>query len=296
MDEIKAGTIGKMMRILRFAVTQGMKWNIRTLAAEVGIPRSTVHRLCKVMADNGILTYDPQAEEYGWGPDMVRIARSIFQEMDFRELALRIMRGIVGQCNESAILALYDRSTRRVIFTEQVQCDQSIRYHIPIGNKLHIHAGASGKAILAFLPEDEIEEIIASGLDPVTDHTVLDPDELRKQLAEIKLKGLAISHGERTPEAVAIASPLFDSDSNVIGSLFVTIPSYRFRSNMEKTISLLVKQGAEKLSSLLGYHSSFPNGKADEKSSHPLHKPREKKLFSTQPIGNRLLDIPMSKR
>jgi DNA-binding IclR family transcriptional regulator len=278
MDEIKTGTISKMMRILRFVAAQGMHWNIRTLAAEVGIPRSTVHRLCKVMADNGVLTYDPQAEEYAWGPDMVRIARSIFQETDFRETALRIMRLIVGQCNESAILALYDSLTRKVVFTEQVQCDQLIRYHIPIGDKLPMHAGASGKVILAFLPEDEIEEIIASGLKRITDHTVVDPIELRNQLAEIRLTGWAISQGERTPEAVAIASPIFDSDSSVIGSLLVSIPSYRFQPDMETSIHLLVKEGAEKLSHLLGYHAPRSKEESDEKTSC-LDAPKKTKLL-----------------
>lgn len=278
MDEVKTGTISKMMRILRFAATQGMNWNIRTLAAEVGIPRSTVHRLCKVMADNRILTYDPQTEEYAWGPDLVLIARSIFQKTDFRETALRIMRLIVGQCNESAILTLYDRPARKVIFAEQVQCDQLIRYHIPIGTRLPMHAGASGKVILAFLPEHEIEEIIASGLEPITDHTVSDPVELKRQLEEIRQKGWAISHGERTPEAVAIASPIFDSDFSVIGSLLVSIPSYRFMSEMESSIHLLVKEGAEQLSHLLGYHPPGSREKSDEKRSD-LKTPKQKKLL-----------------
>ena len=241
-----------MMRILHLAADQGMQWKIRTLSAQLDIPRSTVHRLCKILTNNGILAYDSHTQEYRWGADMIRIARSIYQGTDFRGMALPVLRTIVDQCNESAILTLYDLPSRKVIFTDQVQCDQPIRYHIPIGAKLPIHAGASGKAILAFLPEEEIEEIIASGLERVTNRTVVTPDRLRRQLAGIRLKGYAISHGERTPGAVGIASPIFNSNSGVSGCLMVTIPSYRFRPKMENSIRLLVQEGAVKLSHLLG--------------------------------------------
>jgi IclR family acetate operon transcriptional repressor len=264
------GTIPKMMLILHFAADHGMQWKIRTLSSELKIPRSTVHRLCKILANNGILAYDSKIQEYRWGPDMIRIAQSIYQGTDFRGMALPILRMIVDRCNESAILTLYDRPTRKVIFTDQVQCDQPIRYHIPIGAKLPIHAGASGTAILAFLPEEEIEEILASGLERVTNRTVVSPDRLRKQLAAIRLKGYAISHGERTPGAVGIASPIFNANSGVIGCLMVTIPSYRFRPRMESSIRLLVQGGAVKLSHLLG----GPPASDAEKSSAGLSASR----------------------
>jgi DNA-binding IclR family transcriptional regulator len=251
-----AGTIPKMMRILRFAADHGMEWKIRSLSAELGIPRSTIHRLCKIMADNGILAYDSKTQEYCWGPDMVRISQSVYRGTDFRAMALPILRSIVDQCKESAILTLYDRPTRKAVFSEQVQCDQPIRYHIPIGAKLPIHAGASGKGILAFLSEAEIEEILNSGLEKVTGRTVINPDRLRKQLAAIRLRGYCISHGERTPGAVGIAAPIFSSHSSVIGCLLVTIPSYRFRPRMENSIRLLVQEGAVKLSRLLGGDSA----------------------------------------
>lgn len=264
-----AGTIPKVVRILRFIADRGTRWNIRDLSSALAIPRSTVHRILTMLASNDILAFDPKGKEYHWGPVMIRIAHSVYQNTEMRELALPILRKIVDQCNETAILTLYDRSTHQIIFTDQVQCEQTILYNTRIGVKLPIHAGASGKAILAFLPEEEVEEIIAAGLQRVTERTVVDPDCLRKQLAEIRRKGYAISYGERTLEAVGIACPIFDSNSRVIGSIIVTVPSYRFRPQMERHIRLLVKAGAERLSYLNGFPAAssigqlkkkFPNG------------------------------------
>ena len=251
------GTIHKVVAILRFVADQGTKSSIRDLSSALDIPRTSVHRILKLLTNNDILAFDPKTKKYHWGSEMIRIAQSVYQNTEMRGLALPILRKIVDKCNETAILTLYDHQTHQIIFSDQVQCEQNILYKTQIGVRLPIHAGASGKAILAFLPEEEIEEIIASGLQGVTDHTVVDPDRLRKQLAEIRRKGYAVSHGERVPEAVGIACPVFDFNSRSIGSILVTVPSYRFRPEMESRIHRLVKEGADRLSYLNGFHQDF---------------------------------------
>jgi DNA-binding IclR family transcriptional regulator len=209
-----------------------------------------------MLVNNNILTFNPTAQKYQWGPEMIRIAQSVYQSIEIRELALPILRKIVDGCNESAILTLYDHPTHKIIPTDQVQCQQSIRYSTSIGVKLPIHAGCSGKVIMAFLPEEEIEKIIASGLQGVTDRTVVDPNRLRKQLAEIRRMGYSVTHGERTREAHGIACPIFNYNSNVIGAVGVTIPSYRFKHQMERRILSLVKEGADWLSYLNGFRAA----------------------------------------
>jgi len=188
---------------------------------------------------------------------MIRISRSVHQNTEMRTFALPILRKIVDQCNETATLTLYDPPTHQIIFSDQVQSEQSILYKTRLGIRLPIHSGASGKVIMAFLPEEGIEEIFASGLERVTDRTIVDPHRLRKQLAEIRGKGYALSHGEREPEAVGIACPIFDFGSSVIGSIVVTIPSFRFRPQMEGQILPLVQEGADWLSYLNGFRRNF---------------------------------------
>jgi DNA-binding IclR family transcriptional regulator len=268
-----AGTIYKVVGILRFIAAQGTKWSIRDLSSALNVPRTSVHRIFKLLASQGILAFDPKIKRYHWGPEMIRIAQSVYQNTEMRGLALPILREIVDQCNETAILTLYDRPTRQIIFADQVQCEQNILYKTPIGVRLPIHAGASGKAIMAFLPEEDIEGIIASGLQRVTDRTVVDPDCLRKQLAEIRRKGYAVSRGERSPETVAIACPIFDFNSSVIGSVLVTIPSYRFRPQMGSRIRPLVKEGADRLSYLNGFQGASHGSKLKGNSKMDHQRP-----------------------
>ncbi len=251
------GTVHKVVRILRFIADQGMKSSIRDLSSALDIPRTSVHRIFKLLTNNGILAFDPKTKSYRWGPEMIRIGQAVYQNTEMRAFALPVLRKIVEQCNETATLTLYDPLTHQIIFTDQVQSEQSILYKTRLGIRLPIHAGASGKVIMAFLPEEEIEEIFASGLERVTDRTIVDPHRLRKQLAEIRNKGYSVSHGERDPEAVGIACPIFDFGSSVIGSIVVTIPSFRFRPEMERRILPLVQEGADWLSYLNGFRRDF---------------------------------------
>jgi IclR family acetate operon transcriptional repressor len=247
------GTINKVLRVLQFIANQDKNCNIREIASQLGLSKSTLHRILKELVCNNMIVFDEKIHKYQWGPEMIRIAQSIDHGAEMRRLAIPILRNIVDQCNETAILALYDRLAKKIVFTDHVQCDQSILYRTRIGIKLPIHAGASGKSIMAFLPKKEIEDILTADLERVTNKTVTDPIRLKKQLSDIRRKGFAISYGERTEKAVGIAAPFFAKDSTVIGSIVVSTPSYRFTKRKLIQIPKLVKEAAERVSYLNGY-------------------------------------------
>jgi DNA-binding IclR family transcriptional regulator len=123
---------------------------------------------------------------------------------------------------------------------------------------LPFHAGASGKVIMAFLPDEEVENIISSGLQRITPQTITSPKELRKNLNEIRSIGYAITHGERSAEIIGIACPVFNADFAIIGGLMVTIPAYRFRSELKDSIVKMLLEKSELLSRLIGLPSGSP--------------------------------------
>jgi DNA-binding IclR family transcriptional regulator len=169
-----------------------------------------------------------------------------------------ILRNIVAEINETAHLALYERTKHKLIYTDEVPCEQPIRFNVPIGVPQPLPPGASGKAIMAFLPYMEVRNIIHSDQESDINKTVKSLNRYKKDLEEVRIKGYAITKGERIPEAVGIACPIFDSKIRVIGSLVVTTPSYRFRPENEHYIAKLIRDGSERLSRLLGLPSNIP--------------------------------------
>ena len=253
-----SGTIKKTIQLLRFMIDKGMYLPLREISSEMNIPKSTLHRICQALTNEGILELDAAKKQYRWGPELIYIAQCVYQSKEIRRLAIPVLKKIVDHCHETAQLIIYDQAKRKITFIDEVQSIHPIRYHTPIGVPLPIHAGASGKAIMAFLPEDEIEAIIASGLPKITSRTIIRPERLRQALRKIRATGYSVAYGERTVGAVGSACPIFDSSAKVIGGLVVTIPEYRFRPEMENSIVRLVREESEHLSRLMGLPEDSP--------------------------------------
>jgi DNA-binding IclR family transcriptional regulator len=244
-------TLSRAFRILSFLADNGMHSSIRELSAGVGLPRSTVHRLCQMMAREGVLTLDERSRLYQWGPRMMWIARAAYQTIQVRNVALPILRSITEACDETSILIVYDATRHRVVFTDKIDCRQPVRYEPPMNVAIPAYAGASGKAILAFLPEAEIEKVIEMGLEPLTPRTITDPDRLRAELREIRRRGYAVSYSERIPEACGIGAPVFDVHG-LVAELHVSIPEYRFTEEVKAKVVELLLEGAKQASWLMG--------------------------------------------
>jgi DNA-binding IclR family transcriptional regulator len=111
--------------------------------------------------------------------------------------------------------------------------------------------GASGKAILAALPEAELAEYLSrAALTPLTSATIIDAVELQRQVRAARASGVASSRGERIPGAVGVAAPVFGPSGRVVGSVLVTIPEFRHAPDAAARATALVRAGARDLNGL----------------------------------------------
>jgi DNA-binding IclR family transcriptional regulator len=122
-----------------------------------------------------------------------------------------------------------------------------VRYILDVGSRAPLYAGASGKAVLAYLPDSLIDELELVGFQP---QTVTDPRKLRADLARIRASGVAWSFGERIAEAVGCAAPVFRA-SSVAGSISLTVPGYRFEESQRDAIGAAVVAAAATATGLL---------------------------------------------
>lgn len=230
------GTLPKVVSILEFFAEHGVEWRIRELAEQLGMSRSTVHRICQMLVAEDMLTFDAETEQYSWGPSLTRISLAVARSVDVSGFIHGVIEDLVAELDETVARTLYDPARRQLVFVDVVECRQPVRYHIETGVAMPVHAGASGKAVLAFLPDAVVDDILDAGLDALTDRTVTDTAAMRRDLDRIRRDGHAVSHGERTIEAVGIACPTFDAHGAVTGSVIVTIPEYRFDADRQTHI------------------------------------------------------------
>lgn len=222
------------------------------MSESLDIPKTTLHRVLDSLVKFELLEVTADGL-YGWGPELRTIATAVMQTPDLRRLAVPILREISERFNETMLLSIYDAKTLSIIFIEQAQGRQPIRYHPTMDIPRPIHAGASGRSVLAFLPPAEIKRILANGLPAITEKTIIDTVALMADLQDVRAKGYAVSKGERTVGAVGIGCPILGRDGSAIGGIMMTIPEYRFRKSMEKGIAAAIHDGARWISRQLGF-------------------------------------------
>ncbi len=142
-----------------------------------------------------------------------------------------------------------------------------LRHVIAVGDRAAAYAIAAGKAILAYLPEDELSLYLSSvALTPITGNTITDPDVLRRQLEEIRSGGVAYGYGEYYEDINSIAAPIFNLYGRVAGSLVVPLLSTRVDPERYRFIETRLRGAVSRISRQLG----FEPGTEENNDKYPI--------------------------
>jgi len=160
--------------------------------------------------------------------------------------------------------ALHELRDGKRICVEKVESKEVLRDTILVGDQFPAHAGATGKTLLAHLPEGELRAYLGSAktLARLTPRTITDPKKLVLELARIKKRGVAFSCGERVIDGLcAISAPIFDADGRVRYCITVTLTPFRLQAKGREKLFNLVKEAARTISSKMG--ASSQQGKSN---------------------------------
>jgi IclR family transcriptional regulator, acetate operon repressor len=161
---------------------------------------------------------------------------------------------------ETVFLGTLASDGMSVVYVDRVESEQIIRYAAGVGDRRPLHATSSGKAILAFLSEEQREPILAAlPLARHTERTVTSVAALRAVLDEIRSTGVCVSIDEIVRGASGVAAPLFDRHGRVAGACAIGGPTDRVRPQLRR-LATEVTVTARAISTLLG-HRAPDNGK-----------------------------------
>ncbi|MEV6345919.1 IclR family transcriptional regulator [Actinoplanes sp. NPDC051851] len=239
--------LARGVEILTLMVDSGeLMYGVRELGGRLGVSASTAHRLLGDLEELGMVARTPNGN-YRLGLEFLRLAWTANARFPIKEAANDVLAELSEESGESSFFAVYNEQRRRMMFAVSVESSHPLRYTVPQGVWLPLHAGASGLAILAVLPEEIQSAIVHGELEALTDRTLVDPDALTERLAQIRRDGFALSHGERIDGAIAIAAPVTGPSDTVIGDVGITIPETRFNATKTTELTALVKHSAEVL-------------------------------------------------
>ncbi len=172
------------------------------------------------------------------------------------DIAIPHLTWLRDQANEST--AIYVLEDNKRVIASAVNCEnKSIQRVLVPGTQSPIYAGSPSKVLLAYLPDDKVDEILNSvKLDKITKITITTIPELKEDLKEIRKCGYAISKGEEIEHSYAIAVPVRDHYGNVIAAIaIVGVSLFLTDKKVEKKFIELAKDAARNISHDLGYIS-----------------------------------------
>ena len=225
---------------------------VTELSRVLGLHKSTVSRILATLERGGLVEQNPETGKYRLGVALIGLGALVVAHADVREIARPLLRRLAEETQETVNLAVLDGD--EVINIEQMLPDKRQVKNIGwVGRRTPLHCVSTGKVLLAYLPEEEIERILAKGLSRRTDKTITDPGRLRKELVKIRQQGYATGLEELEEGLNAVAAPVRNHDGKVIAAVSVSGPSYRVSlENIPKLAKLTIRT-AEEISRRLGF-------------------------------------------
>lgn len=240
-----------------FAATDEAELSVGELARLAELPPSTAYRYIQGLREAGYLE-SAGTGAIRLGERVEALARRLQLRDPLADLARPVMRELSRLTSETVLLI--EAAGTFGVCVERVESQEPVRLSFAKGRMEPLHAGASVRALLAFLPDAVLQDVIAAGLQPFTPATIADPDALRRSLAVVREQGYAHSVGEMDVDVRALGVPLRPSGHGYArAALSVTGPAYRFTEDKVAKVLPLLKASAARIEAILGRLDGTPH-------------------------------------
>ena len=223
MSQVPAAT--RTLRVLRFLAGQPDPVSLDRLARAVGLPRSTAYHLVNAMIDEGFVVHLPEEHRYGLGVAAFEVGSGYTRQEPLQRIARRPLAGLVDTLGQSAHLAVLHG--REVLYVLEERAPGRPPLVTDVGVRLPAQLTASGRAILAALPANQVRALYPDRSAFVDRHgsgpTSL--SALRALLSETRQRGYAVEEGEVTPGFASLAAAVLDHNGHPAAGIAVTYPS-----------------------------------------------------------------------
>ncbi len=213
------------------------------LAQRAEVPKSTAHSLVHTLTAEGFLERGTDSGRFSLGPRLLRLLGRLPHQFELPRIARPIMQKLVDEIGETTLLGV--RRGANVLYVEQVEAPQFIRYVAPLGEPRPLHCTSIGKLFMANMSEGDLRALLQSApLEALTPYTKTDVEEIIAEARAIKEQGYAFNRGESISGVTAISVAVHagnEADAPVLGGLSVVGPSERMAPKLPQGRELLLE-------------------------------------------------------
>ncbi|MBZ0163329.1 MAG: IclR family transcriptional regulator [Notoacmeibacter sp.] len=232
-----------IIKLLAREATAG--WRLSDIAQAAGLGKTTTHRLLSALADAGFVYQSPETRRYFLGYEIVRLGHQATR-YDIAELARPSLLRLARETGDTIFISV--REGLDALCLDRQVGDFPIKtLTLDIGDRRPLGVGAGSLALLAFLPDEEVSEVIASNVRRLETYPRFDPDELTDLTAQTRHQGYSFNDGRIVSAMCAVGVPVFDPRGRVIASISGAAIRERMGPDRVAWIVSLLKAEAERL-------------------------------------------------
>jgi DNA-binding IclR family transcriptional regulator len=202
----------------------GETWGVTKLAEELDISKSATHKHLRTLTEQGFVI--DEGGRYRLSYKFLDIGDEMRRKNELYQIARSQINSLAEDSGELANLMIEEGG--KGVYLHQARGENGVSLSMNLGASVYLHTTALGKTILAHLPSEQVDEIVAQhGLPSITEKTVSSREQLQQRLEKIRERGYAVDNEERLEGLRCVAAPIRNKDGTAVGALSVSAPTTR---------------------------------------------------------------------
>lgn len=246
-------SVVRALDILETLADNEEEFGVNELSQKLGIQKSSVIRILHTVEQRGYIEKSLESGNYRIGLKSFEMGQAYRHQLGLFQASKPILRDLVHKCDESAYIAVLRGAN--VVYLDVVQTSKPLRLASRVGSITPAYCTAVGKVQLAYISPEALDDIISqSDFTPITPHTIVNPEKLKKDLVNIAHKGYAIDDQEYEMGVRCIGIPIWNHTRRVIAGISISGPISRMSDErINKVLLPLLIEAGKEISHRLGY-------------------------------------------
>jgi IclR family KDG regulon transcriptional repressor len=255
--EISAYSVPAIHRTLDIVETlvEQRALTVSDISRQFNIPKSSAYAILQTLKSRGYVEKDSE-DRYSLSFRLFSLGATLVDNLDVRTEVHAQLEELTRRASITGHIAIRDGG--HAVYIDKVEVMDAVRLTTWVGKRMPLHSTSIGKALLAFLPEKDLDRIIAEHpLRRFTPRTIVNPTALKEQLAKVRAQGFASCNEENEIDVRSVAAPIFNGAQKVVAAVNLGASTLRMRGKDVPRLGAMVSAYALKMSAQLGYRPSM---------------------------------------
>lgn len=250
--------IERALMLLEFLAQSKSGFSTSEISRRLGLPKSSTYLIVETLENRGFLQKNRQNGRYYLGLKLIALSRHAIENLDLREEAKPFLRSLMQETQLVVHMAVLDGTEAMLI--DKIEAPGTGRQTSFVGRRLDVHSTGVGKALVAYLSEEELGLIAkVKGFPKRNENTITSLGALKRELARVRTLGYSLDNEEDEIGSRCIGAPVFDSNSAVVAAISVAGLLSQIPDERIQDLANSVKRAAAQISAHLSRIGKRPN-------------------------------------